>query len=386
MALPVYIPKTFEEYRTKQIAYLAARSSKLTNFKPGSRARTLVEALSIELAAADSDYAEFWKYAVRESCFQSFGFPLKDGNLSTGQVRVFHTGHLVDFVIPAFTIELFGLTFVSEDSPPVIPVAQTFIDVNIAAADPGTEYDIEAGAIDTDLGQGDIEPDFPVQFDRITNLTETSGGTDQETEAEREERFQEFINNLARSTLSGIRAGALTVNGVVDAAVTENVNPFTLLAEPGWVIISITDGTGSPPAPLLAEVKKVVDGDPTDPANYPGYRAAGVQSHVQAIGILAANLTIDIDIVDTTVLTDPEIETLIGAAISNYVNRLTAGQDVILRQVEATAIFANRSEVIRATVTAPGGDIVVSATEIPKIGGTGGGTLTFGTISRIPFP
>lgn len=385
MALEQYVPKTAEEYRVNATAYLVARSSGLSNFKAGSRIRTLIEAIALELAGSDADYYEFYKTAIREACYNAFSFDLKDGNKATGTLRVYHTGHSVDFAIPAFEVTLFGLVYASEPSPTAIPVGQTYSDVSITAERFGENYNVLAGAIDTDLGQGDVDVAFG--YDRITNLTDIEGGTEQETEEEREARFQDFINNLARSTLNGIRSGALSVNGVIEAYVTENVNPISGDPETGWIVISISDGSGSPPGSLLTEVAKVIDGDITDPANYPGYRAAGTKpAYVQAIQIEPIDLDIDIDILDSTTLTDPEIETLVSGAIANYVNRLRNGQDVLLQQVSGVALAARRQELIRITFNSPGSDITVADGYVPKIGGTGGGTITVSAINRIAFP
>lgn len=385
VALPTYFPRAAEDILSNLIAYLVANGSSLKNFKPGSRIRTLLEAIALEIAAFSSEVHEFLKYGIRESDYQKFNFQLKSGNRATGIVRVFHQGHVAPYVVPEFQIDLFGLTFLSDPSPGSINPGATYLDVNVTAENPGSEYNLEAGSIDTDLGKGTVSPAAGTwdDYERITNLTAIENGTDQESEASRETRFQEFIQSLARSTVLGIKSGVEAVDGVVAAYVEENINPATGNPETGWIIVYITDGTASPPQSLLDEVKKVIDGDPDDEVNYPGYRAAGTKVHVTAIETAPISLTININLKSTSLLGDSEATAIYGNSISNFINRLATGEDVILQQVSAAAFEILPGDLHSIDFLSPGADIVVPGGQLPRIGGAGGGALTINAVNRI---
>jgi len=82
---------------------------------------------------------------------------------------------------------------------------------------------------------------------------------------------------------------------------------------------------------LIEECQKIIDGDPTDRVNYPGYRAGGVRVRVLSPSIinlsLSANITVLAGYAHTTVAT------AVKAAVSQYVNGLTISEDVVLNEI-----------------------------------------------------
>ncbi len=82
---------------------------------------------------------------------------------------------------------------------------------------------------------------------------------------------------------------------------------------------------------LVAKCQKIIDGDPADRANYPGYRAAGVLIKVQTPAIDQQVIRVNI-----TVQAGFDQETAADAvviALSAYVNGLGIGEDVILNEM-----------------------------------------------------
>lgn len=82
---------------------------------------------------------------------------------------------------------------------------------------------------------------------------------------------------------------------------------------------------------LVGEVQKVIDGDVADRANYPGYRAGGINAKVKvpqnSPQSVIANVTVKEGYGQTDVVADVVI------AISNYINGLTVGEDLIYNQL-----------------------------------------------------
>jgi uncharacterized phage protein gp47/JayE len=82
---------------------------------------------------------------------------------------------------------------------------------------------------------------------------------------------------------------------------------------------------------LVAECQKIIDGDPADRANYPGYRAAGVLIKVQTPTIDQQVIRVNITVAagfDQTVAASS-----VAVALSAYVNGLGIGEDVILNEM-----------------------------------------------------
>lgn len=82
---------------------------------------------------------------------------------------------------------------------------------------------------------------------------------------------------------------------------------------------------------LIQEAQKIIDGDPNDRSTYPGYRAAGVLVRVLAPTIIqmifTANITVKSGFSQTFVADK------VKAAISDYINSLAIGEDVILSEL-----------------------------------------------------
>ncbi len=377
-----YEPLSAQQYRQAIIAYLTARGSGLTNFKPGSRIGTFVEAIALEMAASDYEYLRAYREGIREACFDAFNFSLQPGERATGQVRVFNTDPPQAIEIPQFTITLFGLVFTSGEDPPALRIDTPHVDVNISAQSFGSEYNLPDGSIDSDLGQGVIEPRF--DSGQVTNLTPISGGTDQESETDRELRFQAFIQNLARVTIGGIEATTRNFPGVVEVFVDENINPVSNQAEYGWVNVYVSDGTAETPQSFLDDVSDYLQGR-SELNNFTESIAAGTRLFVGSIEILAVNLSVGLSIDETSSLSDNEITQNVENAIREYVNRLSAGQDVLLDHIKSAAIEEYRQDIIYVSITTPLIDVVVANRQLPRIGGAGGGTITI-SITRVARP
>ena len=82
---------------------------------------------------------------------------------------------------------------------------------------------------------------------------------------------------------------------------------------------------------LIQEVQKVIDGDPLDRSNYPGYRAAGVIVRVLPPSIQQQTVTVNITVRQG--YNQTAVAVSVAAEISAYVNALGIGEDVILNEL-----------------------------------------------------
>jgi uncharacterized phage protein gp47/JayE len=87
---------------------------------------------------------------------------------------------------------------------------------------------------------------------------------------------------------------------------------------------------------LIQEAQKIIDGDPSDRANYPGYRAAGVLVRVLSPQIV--QLTIQANITVRQGYSQTALASQVANAISGYVNALGISEDVIVAELTERAM------------------------------------------------
>lgn len=113
---------------------------------------------------------------------------------------------------------------------------------------------------------------------------------------------------------------------------------------------------------ILKEVQRVIDGDPTDPTNYPGWRAAGVLVLVRVPSIIsviiAGNVTVRDGYSQATVANN------VKTALAAYVNGLGIGNDVIRSELIERAMGVEG--MYDFVLTAPASNIVVLDDQLPR--------------------
>ena len=114
---------------------------------------------------------------------------------------------------------------------------------------------------------------------------------------------------------------------------------------------------------LIAEAQKVVDGDPTDYTNYPGYRAFGVQVFVVPPIVLQQIVTGAIVVEDG--YDSSTVVASVKAAINRYINGLGVNGDVILSEL----IYQAQSVpgVFDVSFTSPTGNVTIGEDEIARV-------------------
>ena len=114
---------------------------------------------------------------------------------------------------------------------------------------------------------------------------------------------------------------------------------------------------------LLQKVQWTVDGLESDQTNYPGLRAAGVQ--VEGLEPVTIPVAIGVTVTTQQGVALSGIVSSIRSAISNYVNRLKVGDDVILSEV--TVAVKGVSGVFDAQITSPASNIAIADNELARI-------------------
>jgi uncharacterized phage protein gp47/JayE len=156
-----------------------------------------------------------------------------------------------------------------------------------------------------------------------------------------------------------------SVSGVVSPVSGYDFNPangrflFTAPLVAGEVItIDYTYYTG-----LIQLAQKIIDGDPLDRTNYPGYRAAGVRGIVDVPQVLLQTVvgvvTVEDGFDQATVITN------VKEAIKVYINSLTISDDVLRNEIIAQIM--NVEGVYNLTLSSPATDTIVLDDQLPRI-------------------
>ena len=117
---------------------------------------------------------------------------------------------------------------------------------------------------------------------------------------------------------------------------------------------------------LLALAQKIVDGDPKNPAQYPGYRAAGTQVIVATPQIVLQTITASLSIDPAY---DPDVvRAATTAAMATYINSQSIGQGVLLASLIAAA--KSVAGVANVMLMNPSADVLVQDSQLARINPT----------------
>lgn len=358
--------KDFASIVASMINLMRGNTNKITDFQPGSVARTLVEAPAVEIEELYMKMFQGLLEAIPVATYLSFGFDLLPSSAATGVLTFYALGgHSSTVVIPAGTtgrnLET-GLDYTTTRSV-TIPVGQTQVSVSAACKTAGFASNTDANTITSVVGNLD-------GVTGVANLTAFTGGRDVESEDERKVRFRNYISTLQRGTTAALYYGAnsvklFDVNGAVieEAKWIKIVEPYEIdptANNPGFVFIYIHNGVGDTSSALIGQVQKTLDGYYLDDGTpVPGYKAAGVVVQVVAAAETLVNVTGAV-VVDagresdqTSILAD------CVTAVREYLLGLGIGSPAIKSEIIQRIMSVDG--VYNVTLSAPSGDVAASS-------------------------
>ena len=284
--------KSFNDIVLSQINHARAVTEKITDFAPGSVARTLMEAPAVEVEELYLQMFLGLRDAIPVATFLSFGFDRLPAAKARGFVTVSKFAPLTDPIsIPAGTIfstlderqyeSIEAVTWGAGTSVVRVPVSCTV---------PGVAGNVAAGVI-TESSEF-----TPAGGYTVTNsLIET--GRDVESDQEREARFAEFIASLSRGTVTAcLFAARQSVVLDDDGNIAEFVTRAGIQEDPGRVRIYLYSSAGVPSAALIADGQLRLDGTRNDQDGTitPGVRPAGVRVDVLPMVERAVNMAVQV--------------------------------------------------------------------------------------------
>lgn len=119
---------------------------------------------------------------------------------------------------------------------------------------------------------------------------------------------------------------------------------------------------------LAQEVQWTIDGKKDDPENYPGLRAAGVQ--VEVIEPVRIPITVAVVIRTNEGVTLTSITNNIKSAVTNYINNLLVGDDVVSSDLIVSIRGVSGVADVRITSLSdagPSGNVAIADNELARI-------------------
>ena len=234
----------------------------------------------------------------------------------------------------------------------------------------GVDGNIIAAAIDILNGKGSINSSIE-GIDYAINDAAFAGGAAEETDSERKTRFKQTVNALNAGTKEGILSALRGISGVRSVGMRTSY-PFK---GSNTIIVDDGSGSGTLSAALLAEVEKVLYGDPNDFLNYPGKNAEGISYLIAAPTIVPVDASIAIYRLPNVNVDLTEIQNDVKTAVEQYINTRGLGENVLLSEIIRVAKNANAA-VYDIVINSPSINIPINDNEFSKTGTGTGGTVS----------
>jgi uncharacterized phage protein gp47/JayE len=343
--------KSYKEIFESMRNYMVTSQKKITDFNEGSIAASMLEAIGRELAALYSKTVSNVELYSKNLSFVQFDFERKKGIPASGLVQFSRK------IAGASEARIPGGTEISTSDGIIFETASEGI------IGPG-ENNSEPIPAFCKLN-GDIGNVLPYKIntivysvygvDSVVNNMEFSGGVNEESENEYSERFSEFIIGLGKSSVSGVRSTALSINGVRSVSVVEHFPAeegyhFTLFAE---------NGSGG----LPNETKKIIEEVICGTGDAEGVRACGINARILPPEIIYINIVAQFQIDGSTPVWIPE--EAIRKNIVQYVNTKKIGESYDKKWIY-NMMF--KQEGVRDIVEITPGNIVPTMRQIIRIG------------------
>ena len=193
--------------------------------------------------------------------------------------------------------------------------------------------------------------------DTVTNTLALTGGIDAETDSAFRLRFQGFINSRTRATVQAVTYATTSIQQGVNCTVQENTDGNGDYA-PGKFVVTVDDGSGSPPAALLSSIRTAVD----------AVRPVGSIFAVNSPSVLPANVALTLGIAQGSSSTDAIAA--VNTAITDFVNTLPVGSNLPYTRLAQLAYDASPSVINVTGLTLQGGsaDLTPPPATVIKIG------------------
>jgi len=307
--------KDFASITAAQVNHARAVTDKITDFAPGSVARTLIEAPAVEIEELYLQMFLGLRDAIPVATFLSFGFAPLAAKRAFGYASVSSATPLgAPITIPAGTAfsTAAGAAYTSTAAV-TWAAGSSLVKVPVQADVVGLAGNVAIGIITT-CALFPLSSGFTVGNSLIAN------GADAETDAEREARFRDYIRGISGGTVAAcLYAAGQSVVLDADGNISQYVTRIGYTEIPGRFTIYIYSNQGLASATLLAAGQFLIDGgrDISDVVTA-GAGSAGVRTDVLAMAERTVAASIQVGMLEGYTLTagvQQSLGDIYGAAI-----------------------------------------------------------------------
>lgn len=365
--------RTFDTIVTSAAAAVQGAASQVLDLTVGSVLRAVLEANAglglwlqwLILQVLQTTRAATSTGADLDSWVADFGLTRLASVAAAGSVTFARFAPVASALVPAGTIVRTGdgtqsfaviadpanAAYSAAQTGYLIPAGTATLAVPIAASVAGSAGNVQAGTI------GLIAAAIP-GVDTVNNAAPTAGGMDGEGDAALRARFAAFLNSRAQATTLAVGYAISTVQQGLQFAIQENVSQAGF-AQPGSFVVTVDDGTGSPPAALLAAVGTAIE----------AVRPLGVLWTVVAPTVLRPAIGMTIATAPGAV--HATVVASVAAAVTGFVDTLAVGAALPWSRLAQVAYDASPSVTNVTGVTLNGGtaDVVPGPGGVVKAGG-----------------
>lgn len=331
--------KSLEQLLDKMVSWTRGTTNKLTDFRVGSKVRTLYEAVGVVVEELYDKVYRTMKRLIEENIYSVVGFDRLPAVYANGKVR-FGRGTPADdnYLIPAgTTIKSRANEYRSpvkyrttEDA--LLQVGSTFVDVPVACIVPGVTGNAGVGEI-TDF---EVKP---LGIETVTNMSAFLNGREHETKEEQKARFQLFIQANARGVLQAIEYGASTATIVnEDGVTTERVVQCVVIEDLenklGQVDVYLWNGVGEASEALKERVRDILRGAyNADGSPIYGYKPAGIIPNIYSAEVVYVTMKLNSEV--EKYASEELVKREVEAEIDRYFSRLKLGEGLVQTALEA---------------------------------------------------
>jgi hypothetical protein len=187
----------------------------------------------------------------------------------------------------------------------LIPTGIPGIEVPIVAVTAGDAGNVLAGSVTSF-----VTP--IIGIDTVENLAPFGGGSAPASDAAARQLFRDYIAGLNRGTPAAILYAARTVAPSAVFSVVENTD-VSGAYRPGWFVVVVDDGSGTPPASLLESVAKAVE----------LYRAIGTFPAVRPPDVESVIISMVINVAIGVI--ESSVRASVVKAVGDHINALPVG-------------------------------------------------------------
>jgi len=334
--------KVWEQIVFKMILFYKTISQTLTDFSVGSTIRTIFESVSFEIEELYVAIKQAVETAIRESIYLTFGFERRPAiRSSTTLMATLYSPHEA-FIIPK------GTRFATAEGVTFATVTDVTVDVTdssknllVICTTAGSLGNVPANSITNMV-------DYVAGIRSITNPEATTSGRNMESDANRKSRFVSYIHSLGKGTLEALHYGLSTIPEINSVAMYESL--------PGIVRIYISTINEEASAEVIQKAMDVIE----------QYRAAGIQILLSLINQIPTNVSLQVGLSNLEGSTT--LQTQIQNGITNYLNSMPAGEDLLPNNIIGFVFSLNRSRIRNVEVLSPTDRIVVTPYSVIRAG------------------